>query len=51
MPMKSAHGFDAPSLTCYCEKHLTVGPRSHGALFEVAKLSPERATGIQGESS
>jgi len=25
MPMKSAHGFDAPSLTCYCEKHLTVG--------------------------
>jgi hypothetical protein len=27
MPMKSAHGFDAPSLACYCEKHLSVGSR------------------------
>ena len=34
MPMKSAHGFDAPSLTCYCEKHLTVRPRLHNAPFK-----------------
>ena len=26
MPMKSAHGSDAPSLACYCERHLTVSP-------------------------
>ena len=51
MPMKSAHGFDAPSLTCYCEKHLTVSPRLHNAPFEVAELSPERAARSQGESS
>lgn len=44
MPMKSAHGFDAPSLACYCEKHLTVRPYPHDA-SEVTKLSPERATG------
>ena len=28
--MKSAHGFDAPSLACFCEKHLTVSPHSLG---------------------
>lgn len=50
MPMKSAHGCDAPSLTCYCEKHLTVSPRSHGASFDATKLFPERATGRQGEN-
>ena len=45
MPMKSAHGFDAPSLTCYCEKHLTVRPQPHNTSFKRIKLSPERTTG------
>ena len=41
MPMKSAHGSDAPSLACYCEKHLTVCPHEPGTLFDVTnpKLS------------
>ena len=50
MPMKSAHGFDAPSLACYCEKHLTVGPCSLDTLIDVSKLFSERAARVQGES-
>jgi len=51
MPMKSAHGFDAPSLTCYCEKHLTVRPCLYNALSEVSELPSERAASSQRKSS